>query len=112
MSDFQVAALNAVVDALEKYGLDDPQKHYFVLIDDLDKKWMPDDTLYLDLIGSLLSTVNELKRRLRRQRLSLRFAKTSTIGYFKKRRSTNRSVRNGRTSLLGLSGRRRTSSGS
>jgi hypothetical protein len=65
VSDFQVAALNAVVDALENYGFDDPQKRYFVLIDDLDKNWMPDDTLYLDLIKSLLSSVNELNRRLR-----------------------------------------------
>ncbi len=65
VSDFQVSALNSVVDALEKYGFDDPQKSYFILIDDLDKDWMPDDALYLDLIKSLLSTVNELNRRLR-----------------------------------------------
>jgi hypothetical protein len=65
VSDFQISALNTVVDALEKYGFDDPQKSYFILIDDLDKDWMPDDILYLDLIKSLLSSVHELNRRLR-----------------------------------------------
>jgi hypothetical protein len=65
VSDFQISALNTVVDALEKYGFDDPQKSYFIVIDDLDKNWMPDDVLYLDLIKSLLSSVNELNRRLR-----------------------------------------------
>ena len=65
VSDFQISALNAVVEALEKYGFDDPQKSYFIVIDDLDKNWMPDDALYLDLIKSLLSSVNELNRRLR-----------------------------------------------
>jgi len=58
VSDFQISALNTVVDALEKYGFDDPQKSYFIVIDDLDKNWMPDDVLYLDLIKSLLSSVN------------------------------------------------------
>lgn len=65
VSDFQISALNTVVDALEKYGFDDPQKSYFIVIDDLDKNWMPDDVLYLDLIKSLLSTVHELNCRLR-----------------------------------------------
>src|ERR1700722_11420803 len=65
VSDFQISALNTVVDALEKYGFDDPQKSYFLVIDDLDQDWMPDDRLYLDLIKSLLSSVNELSRRLR-----------------------------------------------
>jgi hypothetical protein len=65
VSDFQISALNTVVDALEKYGFDDPQKSYFLVVDDLAKDWMPDDRLYLDLIKSLLSSVNELNRRLR-----------------------------------------------
>jgi len=48
VSDFQISALNSVVEALEKYGFNDPQKSYFIVIDDLDKNWMPDDRLYLD----------------------------------------------------------------
>jgi hypothetical protein len=65
VSDFQIAALNSVVETLEKHGFSDPQKSYFIVIDDLDKNWMPDDDLYLDLIKSLLSSVHELNRRLR-----------------------------------------------
>lgn len=65
VSDFQIAALNSVVEALERYGFDDPQKSYFIVIDDLDKNWMPDEVLYLDLIKSLLSSVHELNCRLR-----------------------------------------------
>ncbi|HZR29855.1 MAG TPA: hypothetical protein VFA71_13840 [Terriglobales bacterium] len=65
VSDFQIAALNRVIDSLEKYGFDDPQKHYYLVIDDLDKNWMPDDTLYLELLKSLLYTVNELNGKLR-----------------------------------------------
>jgi Cdc6-like AAA superfamily ATPase len=65
VSDFQISALNSVVDTLERHGFNDPQKSYFIVIDDLDKNWMPDDNLYLDLIKSLLSSVHELNRRLR-----------------------------------------------
>ncbi|MBZ5656913.1 MAG: hypothetical protein LAO56_16740 [Acidobacteriia bacterium] len=65
VSDFQISALNSVVETLEKHGFDDPQKSYFIVIDDLDKNWMPDDILYLDLVKSLLSSVHELNRRLR-----------------------------------------------
>ena len=64
VSDFQVAALNRVVDMLSKHGFNDPQKKYYILIDDLDKNWMPDDALYLDLIKSLLYSVGELNRKL------------------------------------------------
>lgn len=65
VSDFQISALNSVVEMLENYGFDDPQKRYFIVIDDLDKNWMPDEILYLDLIKSLLFSVHELNRRLR-----------------------------------------------
>ena len=65
VSDFQIAALNRVVEGLEKYGFSDTQNPYFVVIDDLDTDWMPDDLMYLNLIKSLLFTVNELNRRLK-----------------------------------------------
>lgn len=64
VSDFQIAALNRVVDLLSQHGFNDPQKKFYVLIDDLDKEWMPDDQLYLALIKSLLQTVNELNGKL------------------------------------------------
>jgi hypothetical protein len=64
VSDFQIADLNRVVDALGKDGFTDPQNPHFIVIDDLDKNWMPDDALYLDLVKSLLYTVRELNYRL------------------------------------------------
>jgi hypothetical protein len=64
VSDFQIADLNRVVDALGRNGFTDQQNPYFIVIDDLDKNWMPDDALYLDLVKSLLYTVRELNYRL------------------------------------------------
>lgn len=64
VSDFQIADLNRVVDLLAKHGFDDQKKQYYLVIDDLDKDWMPDDGIYLDLIKSLLFTVRELNARL------------------------------------------------
>jgi hypothetical protein len=65
VSDFQVAALNRVVEVLEEHGFRDEQKHYYLVIDDLDKNWMPDDLLYLELLKSLLFSVNELNGKLK-----------------------------------------------
>lgn len=64
VQDYLVADLNKVVEMLEKYGFNDPQKKYLLVIDDLDTNWMPDDPLYINLIKSLLFTVNELNKRL------------------------------------------------
>lgn len=64
VSEFQIADLNRVVDALGKNAFVDPQNPYFIVIDDLDKNWMPDDALYLDLVKSLLFTVRDLNYRL------------------------------------------------
>jgi hypothetical protein len=69
VSDFQIADLNRVVDALAKSGFGDPQNPYFIVIDDLDKNWMPDDSLYLDLVKSLLYTVRELNYRLQNAKI-------------------------------------------
>jgi hypothetical protein len=65
VSDYLIADLNRVVEMLEKHGFNDPQKRYYLVIDDLDKDWMPDDVLYLDLIKSLLHTVRDLNGKLR-----------------------------------------------
>jgi len=69
VSDFQIADLNRVVDAIGKYGFTDPQNPYLIVIDDLDKNWMPDDSLYLDLVKSLLFTVRELNYRLQNAKI-------------------------------------------
>jgi hypothetical protein len=69
VSDFQIAELNRVVDALGKSGFSDPQNPYLIVIDDLDKNWMPDDSLYLDLVKSLLFTVRDLNYRLQNAKI-------------------------------------------
>jgi Cdc6-like AAA superfamily ATPase len=58
VSDYLLADLRHVVQLLGKAGFNDPQKRYYLFIDDLDKNWMPDDGLYLDLTKSLLQTVS------------------------------------------------------
>lgn len=65
VSDFLISDLHKVVDLLGKHGFEDDQPGYFLAVDDLDKNWMPDDALYLDLLKSLLYTVQDLNRRLR-----------------------------------------------
>ena len=64
VSDFQIADLNRVVEALGKNGFTDSQNPHFIVVDDLDKNWIPDDSLYLDLVKSLLYTVRDLNYRL------------------------------------------------
>lgn len=62
VSDYLLADLRHVVQLLGKAGFNDSQKRYYLFIDDLDKNWMPDDGLYLDLTRSLLHTVYDLNR--------------------------------------------------
>lgn len=65
VSQYQIADLNRVVELVTKHGFDDDtQAPYLILIDDLDKNWMPDDNLYLELLKSLLIVVRELNYRL------------------------------------------------
>jgi hypothetical protein len=69
VSSFQIADLNRVVDAVTKYSFEEEPDPYFLVIDDLDKEWMPDDDLYLDLLKSLLLTVRELNYRLKNAKI-------------------------------------------
>jgi len=62
VSDYLIADLRKIIELLAKAGFDDPQRRYYIVIDDLDKNWMPDDDLYLSLLKSLLFTVYELNR--------------------------------------------------
>lgn len=64
VSDYLIADLNRVIELLAEYGFNDPQKRYYLLIDNLDKDWMPDDDLYLDLIRSLIGSVNDVNHKL------------------------------------------------
>jgi hypothetical protein len=62
VSDYLIADLRKIVDLLAKAGFNNSQQRYFIVIDDLDKNWMPDDELYLAMVKSLLFTVYELNR--------------------------------------------------
>lgn len=62
VTDYLIPNLKHVIELLGKAGFNDPQRKYYLLIDDLDKNWMPDDALYLDLTKSLLHTVYDLNR--------------------------------------------------
>ena len=64
VSRFQIADLNEVVDLISRESFKDGQNPYYLVIDDLDKNWMPNESLYLELIKSLLLVVRELNRRL------------------------------------------------
>lgn len=64
VSDYLIADLNNVIEQLSKHGFGDSQKRYYILIDNLDKDWMPDDVLYLDLVKSLISSVIDVNNRL------------------------------------------------
>lgn len=62
VTDYLIADLRQVIELLGKAAFNDAQKQYYLLVDDLDKNWMPDDALYLDLTKSLLQTVSDLNR--------------------------------------------------
>lgn len=62
VTDYLIPDLGRVISLLGKAGFNDSQKRSYLLIDDLDKNWMPDDALYLELTKSLLQTVYDLNR--------------------------------------------------
>lgn len=39
VSKIQMAKLTEIIDLLAEYGFDDPQQHYYLLIDGIDSKW-------------------------------------------------------------------------
>ncbi|MBU0474780.1 MAG: hypothetical protein KKF62_11520 [Bacteroidetes bacterium] len=65
VNDYQMTALNELLKRLSSYSFNDPKKKYFLVIDDLDKNWMPNDMFYLTLIKSLLHTVKEINSKLK-----------------------------------------------
>lgn len=64
VSSVLVTDLNKALEALSGGGFKNKQQHYFVLIDDLDKNWMPDDALYIELIRCLLTSVRDINVKL------------------------------------------------
>lgn len=61
--------LQRVVGELQAHGFSDRQRQYYILIDDLDTNWMPDDDLYLQLLKSLIFTVRDINHQLPRVKI-------------------------------------------
>jgi hypothetical protein len=57
----QIQKLSQVIDILASDVFDDPQQHFFVLIDRLDETWVPDPLRYR-LIRALIETVKDLQK--------------------------------------------------
>lgn len=64
VNDYQMNILNELLKRLSSDSFNDSKKKYFLVIDDLDKNWMPNDVFYLTLIKSLLHTVKEINSKL------------------------------------------------
>lgn len=64
ISNFQNPGLSKVIEELSAHIFQDKQKRFFLLIDDLDKNWMPDDELFLDLTKALLEVIKEINQRM------------------------------------------------
>jgi energy-coupling factor transporter ATP-binding protein EcfA2 len=88
VNDYQVAALNEVVTNMSKNSFNDPKRRYFLIIDDLDKNWMPDDLLYLELLKSLLYTVKELNQKLEGVKIIVAMRTNIYFRLFKKTRQS------------------------
>jgi len=61
VNDTQLTRLNAMLDVLDEYILDDDRNFTYVVIDDLDREWV-DEGIANDLIRCLFRTVLDLKR--------------------------------------------------
>jgi hypothetical protein len=65
INNYLISNLDAILESMIKNSFNDPQKRYYLIIDDLDKNWMPDDSIYLDLIHCLITVVKELNSKLK-----------------------------------------------
>ena len=63
VNDYQIAALNEVFKRLSEKSFQDQKKKYYIIIDDLDKNWMPHDKFYTELLKSLLYTVRDINQK-------------------------------------------------
>lgn len=61
VNDTQLTRLNAMLDVLDEYILNDDHNFTYVVIDDLDREWV-DEGIANDLIRCLFRTVLDLKR--------------------------------------------------
>jgi hypothetical protein len=64
VSDFLVSDLAKTVKLLGEHGFSDRKNARYIVIDDLDKNWMPHSGMYVGLVKALLHTVRDLNRQL------------------------------------------------
>lgn len=64
VSDFLISDLSRTVKLLGEHGFGDEQNPRYIVIDDLDKDWMPNQRIYVALVKALLKTVRELNGKL------------------------------------------------
>ena len=63
-SDFLISDLAKIVTLLGEHGFGDQQSRRYLIVDDLDKNWMPNSAMFVGLTKALLHTVRELNRQL------------------------------------------------
>jgi hypothetical protein len=64
VSDLLISDLAKTVRVLGEHGFSDEKNKRYIIIDDLDKNWMPNSGMYIGLVKALLQTVRELNRQL------------------------------------------------
>jgi hypothetical protein len=84
VNDYQIAALNEVVKRLSEKSFQDDKKKFHIIIDDLDKNWMPNDKFYIELIKSLLYTVRELTQKMNSAKILIALRTNIYYRIFKK----------------------------
>lgn len=60
INESQAEEIFEIINIMEEELFTDPQKKYFVIIDDLDKEWIPSDIRY-DMIGSMIEVIKEFQ---------------------------------------------------
>lgn len=88
VSGIQIKKLNDVLDFLADFAFDDPQKRYYILIDQLDEDWAESETRYR-FIRALIEETKAIRRipqvkvvsALRRDLLDIVFDRTRGAGF-------------------------------
>lgn len=60
INESQADEIFEIIDIMEEELFTDPQKKHFVIIDDLDKEWIPSNIRY-DMIGSMIEVIKEFQ---------------------------------------------------
>ncbi len=60
INESQAEEIFEIINIMEEELFVDPQKRFFIIIDDLDKEWIPSDIRY-DMIGSMIEVIKEFQ---------------------------------------------------